>query len=125
MPKKILVVEDTEDARAYIESVLRLESFDVVLAADGLEGLEQARLEMPDLVITDLSMPRLSGLEMIRRLRTTPALKNVPILAITSHGTEKAVQAIRVGANRAVARPIDNHLLLAFVFDLLSGTQSQ
>jgi len=117
---KILVVEDTPDTREFMESMLELQGFDVVVAADGVEGLEQAQAELPDLVITDLSMPRLTGLEMIRKLRATREGEKVPILAITSHGMDKALEAIKVGANRALARPVQNHLLLAFVFNLLN-----
>ena len=119
MPKKILVVDDTPDARELMASILALEQFEVVLAVDGVEGIEQARSQSPDLIITDLTMPRLPGLEMIHRLREMPEFKTVPILAVTSTGMERAVEAIKAGANRALARPIENHLLLAFVFDLL------
>ena len=119
MSKKILVVEDNPDARELLESILRLERFNVVQAADGVQGLEQARRESPDLIITDLSMPRLTGVEMIQRLRATTEFKKVPILAITSHGMREALGAIKAGADRALARPVENHLLIAFVSDLL------
>jgi CheY-like chemotaxis protein len=120
MPKKILVVEDDPDARELLRSILTLAGLNVVLARDGEEGLERAREVSPDLVITDISMPRLDGLGLIRRLREVPGLVNIPILAITSYGMEKAMDAIRTGANRALARPVQNHLVLVFVFDLLS-----
>jgi CheY-like chemotaxis protein len=120
MPKKILVVEDDPDARELLRSILTLAGLNVVLATDGQEGLERAREVSPDLVITDISMPRLDGLGLIRRLREVPGLVNIPILAITSYGMEKAMDAIRTGANRALARPVQNHLVLVFVFDLLS-----
>jgi len=117
---KILVVDDTPDAREFMASILELERFEVVMAADGLEGIEQARSESPDLIITDLTMPRLPGIEMIQKLRSMPEFKSVPILAVTSHGMEKAMDALRAGANRALALLVENHLLLAFVFDLLA-----
>ena len=116
---KVLVVEDNSDARELMKAILENEHFQVVEAADGIQGLERASAELPDLIITDLSMPRLNGQEMIRRLRRSPENKHVPILAITAHGIERAVEAIKSGASRALARPIENHLLLAFVFDLL------
>lgn len=118
MPK-ILIVEDIEDTRNYMESVLELEGFDVVLAKDGLEGLEQASLELPDLIITDISMPHLDGFQMIQKIRSSHEQKDVPILAITSHGMDKAMEAIKGGADRALSRPVENHLLVAFVSDLL------
>jgi two-component system, cell cycle response regulator DivK len=120
MPKKILVVEDNLDARKLIESILTLSGLNVVLAADGQEGLEKAELELPDLIITDIAMPRLNGLGLIKELRKRPDLKRIPILAVTSYGMERAMEAIKSGANRALARPVQNHLLLVFVFDLLS-----
>jgi two-component system, chemotaxis family, chemotaxis protein CheY len=119
MPKKILVVEDDPDARRLIESILKLSRLSVVVAADGQEGLDRAKAELPDVIITDIAMPRLNGLAMIRELRGMPDFKKIPILAITSYGMEKAMEAIKAGANRALARPVENRLLLVFVFDLL------
>jgi len=119
LPKKILVIEDDPDARSLIETVLKLEGFDVTLAADGREGLDKVSVESPDLIITDISMPRLDGLSLIQLLRTMPLFRAVPILAITSFGTERATTALRAGANRALARPIRNELLVEFVNNLL------
>jgi len=116
---KVLVVEDNSDARKLMKAILKQEQLDVVVARDGIEGLEQARAELPDLIITDLMMPRLSGPDMIRRLRASPEHKHVPILAITAHGIDRAMDAIKAGASRALARPFENHLLLVFVKDLL------
>jgi CheY-like chemotaxis protein len=119
--KKVLVVDDNQDARVLIEAVLKTEGLAVIKAADGQEGLERALEEPPDLIITDISMPRLSGLQLIRQLRGLPRFKEIPILAVTAFGIEKAIEAIKAGANRALARPIENHLLLAFVYDLLNS----
>jgi CheY-like chemotaxis protein len=116
---KVLVVEDNFDARKVLRAILEHEQLEVVEAADGIEGLERAESESPDLVITDISMPRLSGREMIGRLRKSPEHKHLPILAITAYGIERAMDAIKAGASRALARPVENHLLLTIVFDLL------
>ena len=116
---KVLVIEDATDTAALMKSILELSGFKVVLAFDGVEGIEQARAESPDLIITDIAMPRLDGIQMIQQLREMPGFKTTPILAITSHGMDRAMDALKAGANRALARPIQNHLLLVFVFDLL------
>ena len=116
---KILVVEDDPDASALMKSILELSGLKVALAEDGVEGIEMARAESPSLIITDLAMPRLNGIEMIQQLRAMPEFKHTPILAITSYGMERALEGIKAGANRALARPIQNHLLLVFVLDLL------
>jgi CheY-like chemotaxis protein len=118
MPKKILVVEDDPDERELLQTLLKLSGFEVVVAADGQEGFERAKTEAPDLVITDISMPRLNGLDLIRQLRALQEFKKVPILAVTSHGNEKAVEAFKAGASRSLSRPIENERLIYFVDDL-------
>ncbi|MFY9553907.1 MAG: response regulator [Blastocatellia bacterium] len=120
---KLLVVEDTAETRTLMKTILELAGFKVVLAADGREGLELALAESPDLIITDIAMPHLNGIEMIQRLRAMPNFKNKPILAVTSYGMDRAMDAIKAGASRALPRPIENHLLLAFVCDLLNKAQ--
>ena len=120
MAKKILVVEDSPDTRELLQVMLESEGFDVALAEDGVEGIQQATKEPPDLIISDLSMPRIDGIRMIKRLRELPKVRRVPILALTSHGIEKAMTAIRAGADRVLTRPVENHLLLSFVYDLLN-----
>jgi CheY-like chemotaxis protein len=123
LPQTILVIEDDPDARLLIQSVLRHAGFLVVLAADGQEGLEKVPSSSPDLIVTDVAMPRLNGLGVIHAIRSTPAYKQVPILAITSFGTERAMEALRAGANRALSRPVRNELILEFVNDLLKQNQ--
>jgi CheY-like chemotaxis protein len=118
---KVLVVEDNSDACTLMGEILRREKLHVVTAADGIEGLERASAELPDLIITDISMPRLTGREMIEKLRASPRHKDVPILAITAYGIDRAMEAIKAGASRALARPFENHLLIAFVKDLLKN----
>jgi len=120
MAKKILVVEDSPDTRELLQVMLQSEGFDVALAEDGAEGIQQATTEAPDLIISDLSMPRLDGIRMIKRLRELPKVGRVPILALTSHGLEKAMSAIRAGADRVLTRPVENRLLISFVYDLLN-----
>jgi CheY-like chemotaxis protein len=119
--KKVLVVEDNQDARVLMEAILETLGLEVIDAADGEEGFERTLEESPDLIITDISMPRVTGLQLIRRLRGLPGFKKIPILAVTAYGIDKAIEAIKAGANRALTRPIENHLLRAFVFDLLNS----
>ena len=123
----ILVVDDNADTRGLMKAILERQGLEVRFAVDGLDGIEKARQESPVLIITDIAMPNLNGIEMIGQLRAMPEFKNAPILAITSYGIEKAMEAREAGASHALARPIHNDLLLVFVLDLLKmqGVESR
>jgi len=103
---KILVVEDNLDTREFIHLHLITEGFDVALAANGQEGLYLATVEHPDLIITDIEMPGIDGIEMIKRLRAQSETQNMPILVLTAFGKEVMDNAVRAGANRAIAKPV-------------------
>jgi CheY-like chemotaxis protein len=120
MPK-ILVVEDNLDTREFIHLHLITEGFNVVLAANGQEGLYLASVEQPNLIITDIEMPILDGIEMVKKLRAQPDTQNVPILVLTAFGKEVIDNSIRAGANRAMAKPVLLDELMNDVRELLSS----
>jgi len=120
MSGKILVVEDHRETRDLFTIALELTDFDVVVANDGLGGLEKACVERPDLILTDIQMPRLDGVAMIQRLRCLPACAEVPIVAVTGYGSGRAQEALTAGADRAVGKPLDPHHLLILIRDLLT-----
>src|SRR5215216_3869156 len=94
VPEKILIVDDSDDTREMMTKLLELESFTVVTAEDGRIGLRVAEAEHPDLIITDINMPNLNGIEMIKLLRELPEFGSVPIMAITAYGNTVATEAI-------------------------------
>jgi len=120
MPHKILVVDDNIDTRELVHLHLSTEGFSVVVASDGREGIYLASAEQPDLIITDISMPGLDGIEMVKQLRTHSELTAVPILVLTAMGKEEIDEAIRAGANRAMNKPILLDALVDDVRELLS-----
>jgi two-component system chemotaxis response regulator CheY len=120
MPKKILVVEDTLDMREVLHLYLKTEGFDVVTASDGREGLYMARAERPDLIITDLHMPNLDGISLIKELRAEPEFKDLPIIVFTAFGHEERDNAIKAGANRAVDKPTHFESLIDDINELLN-----
>ncbi|SRR5216683_1483359 len=125
MPKKILVVDDNLDTRELSHLHLTTEGFTVIVASDGREGLYMAGAERPDLIITDISMPGLDGVEMVRQVRQQPEIKNVPILVLTAMGKEEIDQAIRAGANRAMNKPVLLDALADDVREMLSESKLQ
>jgi len=117
---KILVVDDNLDTREIAHLHLTTEGFTVVIAADGREGLYMAGAEHPDLIITDISMPGLNGIDLIRQLRAQRELSNIPILVLSALGSGQLDDAIRAGANRAMNKPVLLDALVDEVRELLS-----
>jgi DNA-binding response OmpR family regulator len=125
MPKKILVVEDNLDTRELIHLHLTTEGFTVVTASNGKEGLYMAGAEHPDLIITDISMPELDGLDLVRQLRTQSEFATLPILVLTAFGDDHLTEAIRVGASRALNKPVLFDGLIDDVREMLAQSENK
>jgi CheY-like chemotaxis protein len=105
LPYKILVVEDTVDTRALVTMMLTLEGYAVFEAADGREGLAQAKGVRPDMIVTDIRMPEMSGIEMVEQLRQDQTFAKTPILVLSAFGDE-ITNAINAGASGALLKPV-------------------
>jgi DNA-binding response OmpR family regulator len=92
--KRLLLVEDDRFLRRACEASLRQRGYDVLTAADGEEGLRLARAEKPDLVLLDLLLPKLSGLEVLRSLRGDAATRGLPVLILSNSSREQDVSEI-------------------------------
>ena len=125
MSKKILVVDDNLDTRQLLHLYLTSEGFNVVTAADGREGLYMASAERPDLVITDLNMPEIDGIEMIKKIRALSEFKDLPIIALTAYGIDERDRAIRAGANRAADKPTHLDGLIDDIKEMLEERKNQ
>ena len=121
----VLIVNDEPDQLTLMGSLLRKAGYSVLTAEDGLEGLTLARRERPDLVISDVSMPRMDGLEFCRQIRADSELKTVPILLVSARqkDTESAVAGLRAGADDYLEIPFDSARLVAKVSRLLERSQ--
>ena len=120
--EKILIVDDSTDTLEMMAKLFEFEAYKVETAEDGAEGLFKAVSEKPDLIITDINMPRINGIEMITRLRQNEDIGEVPILAITAYGSGVATEAIQAGANMARTKPIEFDILIEDVRVLLSAS---
>jgi two-component system phosphate regulon response regulator PhoB/two-component system alkaline phosphatase synthesis response regulator PhoP len=97
--KRILLVEDDRFLRRACEASLRQRGFTVIAAADGEEGLRQGRAEHPDLILLDLLMPKLAGVEVLRALKADPETKAIPVLILSNSSREQDVsEVISLGA---------------------------
>ena len=124
VPNKILIVDDSDDTREMMAKLLELETFTVFTAEDGNIGLKVAAEQHPNLIITDINMPNMNGIEMIKQLRSQPGLERVPIMAITAYGNGVAREALEAGADRAETKPIKFSALIVEIRELLSQSKS-
>jgi DNA-binding response OmpR family regulator len=118
MSFKILVVEDNPDHRDLIVMMLKMEGYTTLTAKDGSEGLEHLQADCPDLIICDVMMPRLDGIEMVKALRKLSACSATPVLMITAHGDARG-DAMSAGADRTMGKPFDFDELIRIVRDML------
>jgi CheY-like chemotaxis protein len=115
-----LVVEDFEDSRFMMRRLLEMAGHNVIEATDGEQAVQVALAEHPDLILMDLSLPKLDGLAATRLIRERQDLRNVPIVAVSAHdGAESREAALAAGCNEYVTKPIDfdqlNRLISRFL----------
>lgn len=120
MKQRILVVEDQEDNRRIMRDLLASAGYHVIEAVSGVEGVEKAASEKPDLILMDLQLPTIDGLEATRRIKAEPALRETPVIAVTSYAlsgdNEKAVAA---GCDGYFSKPVSPRRLLAKIRTIL------
>lgn len=120
--QKILVVEDFEDNRFMMRRLLEMNGYQVIEAVNGEEAVDIACKERPNAILMDLSLPMLDGLAATRRIREYPAMKNVPIVAVSAHDTvDFHSEALTAGCNDYVTKPVDFDQLEAVLERLLSA----
>jgi two-component system alkaline phosphatase synthesis response regulator PhoP len=129
---RILIVDDNHSLVLATERVLQKDGFDVLTAYDGLEGLEKARAEKPDLIILDIMMPKMDGYEVCHQLRSDPATAQIPIIILSAKGevdTKKSAPilglkevytAYDLGANNFLTKPVTANDILDAVRDEFS-----
>jgi PleD family two-component response regulator len=102
----ILVVEDEVSIRKLVRTIFEREGYDVVEAANGFHGLEQASEVIPDLIISDVMMPELDGFGMLKEIRSNPQTREIPIIMLTAKGTtDDIVTGLDLGADDYLAKP--------------------
>jgi CheY-like chemotaxis protein len=124
MSYSILVVEDDEMNLDMITQMLELRGYHVLGAVDGLDAINLARKEAPDLILMDINLPEIDGWEATRRLKTEPATHHIPVVALTAHAMvsdrDKALQA---GCDDYETKPVDFQRLFSKMETLLVNRQ--
>src|SRR5215216_3189527 len=121
----VLIVNDEPDQLTLMGNLLHKAGYSVLTAEDGLDGLTLAKQKRPDLVISDVSMPRMNGLEFCREIRADSELQTIPILLVSAlqKDTESVVAGLRAGADDYLEFPFDSTRLVAKVSRLLERSR--
>ncbi len=121
--KTILSAEDSSTNRRIVRDLLEWHGYRVVEAVDGLQAIEVARQELPDLILMDIQLPHLSGYEVVSTLRADPELADVPIIAITSYAmADDERRAYESGCNDYLSKPFRPRVLVQRIQRLLETT---
>jgi len=119
-PLTVLVVEDFEDTRALMRLELEQRGFRVIEATDGEQAVEMATRERPDIIIMDIGLPLIDGIEATRRIRGDNSMRDVLVVALTAHHeTEYRAQALAAGCDAYLTKPVDFDWLIDLLGRLL------
>ncbi|NCN04786.1 MAG: response regulator [Spirochaetales bacterium] len=116
MAKTILVVDDSNAVRQSVAFTLEQAGYTVIQAVDGLDGVSKSEVHKPDLIITDVNMPNLDGIGLVRKVRENPANKFLPIIVLTTEAQKtKMDEGKEAGATGWIVKPFDSDKLLGVV----------
>ncbi|MDH3809744.1 MAG: response regulator [Desulfuromonadales bacterium] len=119
-PPLILIVEDNSASLDILQTRLKTHNYDVITATDGEEGLVKARKKQPDLILLDIMLPKMDGMEVCRRLKGDPSLPFIPIIMVTAKADSKDVVAgLEAGGDEYLSKPVDHAALVARVKSML------
>jgi len=123
MTKSLLIVDDNPENLKLILMILATGGYELVTAADALQALRAIETRMPDLILLDLQLPGMDGLELTRRLRATPATRSIPIVAVTAYAMKGDENKARdAGCDGYLVKPIDKRLLRETVKQYLESS---
>jgi chemosensory pili system protein ChpA (sensor histidine kinase/response regulator) len=120
----VMVVDDSLTVRKITSRLLAREGYQVILAKDGVDALEQLVDVMPDVILSDIEMPRMDGFDFVRNLRADERLRSLPVIMITSRTADKHRNyALQIGANHYLGKPYDEEMLLGLVADYVAAKE--
>lgn len=124
MAKKALIVDDDIDIGTVVQHIMEREGYDVIRAYDGVEAVDKARSDHPDLVIMDIMMPRMDGIEALKILKDDASTSSIPVILLTAKdGDADVVNGWRTGAALYLKKPFVAVQLIAFIELILQGAE--
>ena len=125
MKKRILITEDMADLRTVLKTIVESLGYECLMASNGREAVDMAAAELPDIILMDMVMPEMDGLQATRLIRQNPKTGSIPILAVTALGTHKDWEDIlQCGCNDYIAKPFKFTQLIPRIEKLLKSSES-
>lgn len=125
MSKVVLIVEDDPRNLRLFHDLLQVSGYRPVIATDGRQGVELARTVKPHLILMDIQLPGIDGLEATRLLKGDPATQDIPVIVVTAHAmAEDREKVVQAGADACMSKPIDTRVFLQKVAELTGGPGS-
>ncbi len=123
MPKRILVIEDNEKNLKLFRRIILAMGHTAVTVQNGADGLKAACDERPDLILTDIQMPKMDGLTVLRKLRENPATSGIPVIALTSYAmSDDRKRLLDAGFSHYISKPIDTDCFMRDIERFLGGS---
>ena len=123
---KILIVDDDPTTRKLLGLFLRAKGYEVAYAENGIDGLEKLGMENPNMIISDLNMPYMDGIEFVKSVRSDPTRAELPILMVTTEGDpEERDRAISVGVNGYLVKPVTAEVVIQHIRHILKNMFKQ
>jgi len=120
MGNRILIVDDTETMRMVEQMMLAGEGYEIKTAIDGIDALDKIEQERPDLILMDIMMPRMDGIQCCQRIKSSDALKDIKVVMVTTKSEyDRVKEAFAAGCDDYVTKPIDKAELIKKIEDLL------
>ena len=116
-----MVADDSKVVRVKTSRLLNAHRYQVLLAEDGLDAARQIEQSIPDLLVTDVDMPGLGGLELVRQLRSDPRTASLPIIMVSAGSDVLQVEALAAGVNVVLGKPYPEELLVSHIKSLVTG----
>lgn len=120
MKGNILLIDDSTALAESLASILRMEDYQVIIVSNGARALAQIEKNIPDLVITDMLMPEMNGIELIKRLRAQERFQKLPVIALSADARDdRSKEGLSAGANLFFTKPFDENELIEAIEKLL------
>ncbi|MBP9601788.1 MAG: response regulator [Lutibacter sp.] len=118
--KKILIVDDEPNIVMSLEYIFKKENFEVFIARDGSEALDIAELNIPDIILLDIMMPKVDGYQVLKFLKESPKLNDIKVIFLSAKNKASDIElGLQLGANKYIAKPFSTKKLVSEVYDLL------